>query len=439
MINGLPNSPQASSESSQEKSSLLNRILGSRWLILLFLVPLFVAIQFIEPHGSLGIERARTVVPEQITEKYILARAASGLIPWLLLSPIAIASQLVPSECSGAIFICLPIMTIIVGIVGFLALAFFIHHVWKLWKAGNTKKALSVLALPCLISVGYGAFVVMPGVVNNLNYQRLALDRLAEISKSTPFPSEIRSIELPNCSNPNNTCSKGFRIRFYNTPANGEITFFSNPTSITTSNTSICSTDVVGSIGYPGGGVLCTSKDGAGGRLFLDPKQTILLEASASSTEAMRTFLGHYGITLGTPLHISIPAPDPKNASYITEYGRIVTLKNGTAQYPGRFGGDKMYVMTYIGNEARIDINHDGREDIVLALSEYDPTDRPSNSLHRYFAVALNMPNGYIGTNILISSQMPFEFHDGEITYSKKDSDYYIYNGVTGELQFIKI
>lgn len=85
---------------------------------------------------------------------------------------------------------------------------------------------------------------------------------------------------------------------------------------------------------------------------------------------------------------------DAENAAYVIE-GKRINLRDGVAETAGAPGAVSTTVTRYFGNELRVDLNDDGREDVVFIL-----TQETGGSGVFYYAVAgLNTEHGYIGSD----------------------------------------
>lgn len=78
---------------------------------------------------------------------------------------------------------------------------------------------------------------------------------------------------------------------------------------------------------------------------------------------------------------------NPKNASYDIE-GESFLLQNGVATTTDT-------KITYFGNELRIDLSGDGKEDTAFLLT----VEKGGSGTFYYLVAALNTENGYTGTN----------------------------------------
>ena len=87
------------------------------------------------------------------------------------------------------------------------------------------------------------------------------------------------------------------------------------------------------------------------------------------------------------------PASDPLNATYIIE-GQPVTLVNGKAETEIAPGSASMKITRYFGNEVRLDLNGDNREDVAFLLTQ----EMGGSGVFYYVVATLNTENGYIGS-----------------------------------------
>ena len=87
-------------------------------------------------------------------------------------------------------------------------------------------------------------------------------------------------------------------------------------------------------------------------------------------------------------LRTQLQTQDPRNGTY-TFSGEAVTLHDGS-----NVAADGT-VTRYFGNEARADINQDGREDVVFLLTQ----DGGGSGTFYYVAAALGGARGVVGTN----------------------------------------
>jgi len=88
---------------------------------------------------------------------------------------------------------------------------------------------------------------------------------------------------------------------------------------------------------------------------------------------------------------------DPKQATFEVE-GVSITLVNGFAQYDDAPGSATKVTTRYFGNEAKGDLNGDGRDDVAFLVTQ----DRGGTGIFYYVVVALNTPEGYRTTNAFL-------------------------------------
>jgi heat shock protein HslJ len=112
---------------------------------------------------------------------------------------------------------------------------------------------------------------------------------------------------------------------------------------------------------------------------------------------------------------------DYKNLEYSIG-GRSVRLVDGVAEAPAAPGSASLIVTRYFGNEARGDLDGDGREDVAFLL-----TQEPGGSGTFFYVVAaLDLPSGFRGTEATllgdrISPQSTELRSDGTIVVSYAD------------------
>jgi heat shock protein HslJ len=112
---------------------------------------------------------------------------------------------------------------------------------------------------------------------------------------------------------------------------------------------------------------------------------------------------------------------DHRNIDY-TIAGRRVRLVDGRNETPAAPGSAARSVTRYFGNEARGDLNGDGREDVVFLL-----TQEPGGSGTFYYAVAaLDQPSGLAGSEAVligdrIAPQTTQVRDDGSVVVSYAD------------------
>ena len=94
---------------------------------------------------------------------------------------------------------------------------------------------------------------------------------------------------------------------------------------------------------------------------------------------------------------VPIVPVDYKNAEYMIA-GQSVRFTNGVSEIPAAPGSASKIVTRYFGNEVRHDLNADGREDVVFLVTQ----DTGGTGTFYYAVAALNMPEGYIGSQGLL-------------------------------------
>ncbi len=87
-------------------------------------------------------------------------------------------------------------------------------------------------------------------------------------------------------------------------------------------------------------------------------------------------------------------AANYKDATYVIE-GQHVTLVNGQAQTEAAPGSASKVVTTYFGNDLKVDLNNDGKEDVVFLLTQ----NSGGSGTFYYVVAALNTDHGYIGSD----------------------------------------
>lgn len=96
------------------------------------------------------------------------------------------------------------------------------------------------------------------------------------------------------------------------------------------------------------------------------------------------------------PQPVEAPATGPtdyKNATYIVN-GAPVMLINGHAETEAAPGSAAKIVTDYFGNEVRLDLNGDGREDIAFLLTQQTG----GSGTFYYAAAALDTESGWVGS-----------------------------------------
>lgn len=86
-----------------------------------------------------------------------------------------------------------------------------------------------------------------------------------------------------------------------------------------------------------------------------------------------------------------------RNATYIIA-GKPVTLINGHAEIAAAPGSASKISTDYFGNEVMLDLNEDGREDIVFLLTQQTG----GSGTFYYVVAALNTTNGYTGSHAVL-------------------------------------
>ncbi|MFZ1987532.1 MAG: hypothetical protein WAV21_00660 [Minisyncoccia bacterium] len=85
-----------------------------------------------------------------------------------------------------------------------------------------------------------------------------------------------------------------------------------------------------------------------------------------------------------------------KNISYVID-GQTVVLKNGMAETESATGSASKTTTTYFGNEAKGDLNGDGKEDIAFLLTQSGG----GSGTFFYVVAAFKTDAGYQGTSAL--------------------------------------
>lgn len=92
-----------------------------------------------------------------------------------------------------------------------------------------------------------------------------------------------------------------------------------------------------------------------------------------------------------------VTGTDYKNAEYVID-GRRIQLQNGVAEMEVAPGSASKVVTRFFGNEVFVDLNDDGRDDVVFLL-----TQNTGGSGEFYYVVAaLNTDKGYVGSQALL-------------------------------------
>ena len=85
---------------------------------------------------------------------------------------------------------------------------------------------------------------------------------------------------------------------------------------------------------------------------------------------------------------------DYKNISYIID-GQKILLTNGTSETEAAPGSASKIITKYFGDDLKIDLNNDGREDNVFVLTQ----ETGGSGTFFYVVAAINTENGYIGSD----------------------------------------
>lgn len=97
-----------------------------------------------------------------------------------------------------------------------------------------------------------------------------------------------------------------------------------------------------------------------------------------------------------TPVtNVGVDAKDARNAMYKID-GTEVTLEDGLSAVP-LAGAEATTTTRYFGNEAKGDLNGDGKDDVVFVLTQ----STGGSGTFYYAAVALRTDTGYVGSNAL--------------------------------------
>lgn len=88
---------------------------------------------------------------------------------------------------------------------------------------------------------------------------------------------------------------------------------------------------------------------------------------------------------------------DGRNSTIVVE-GVSVTLKNGVAEVAAAPNSSQKITTRYFGNEAKGDVNGDGREDVAFLISQSGG----GTGLFYYAVVALGTSDGYKTTNAFL-------------------------------------
>lgn len=85
--------------------------------------------------------------------------------------------------------------------------------------------------------------------------------------------------------------------------------------------------------------------------------------------------------------------PDYKNATYRID-GQLVILKDGVAEVAAAPGSASKIITRYFGNEAKTDLNGDGKEDVVFLLTQ----ETGGSGTFFYVVAAVQVSGGYEGS-----------------------------------------
>lgn len=92
----------------------------------------------------------------------------------------------------------------------------------------------------------------------------------------------------------------------------------------------------------------------------------------------------------------TVAEADYKNAEYIID-GRSVKLVNGLLEEEEVSGSAGKIITRYFGNDLVVDLNDDGRDDVVFYLTQ----ESGGSGVFYYVAAALNTVSGYLGSQAL--------------------------------------
>lgn len=102
---------------------------------------------------------------------------------------------------------------------------------------------------------------------------------------------------------------------------------------------------------------------------------------------------GFFLLNPGSNDNTRVESLDYKDVEYTIE-GKRVQLTDGYAETEISSGSASKTITRYFGNEVAHDLNEDGREDIAFLLTQ----EKGGSGIFFYLVAALNMPNGYIGS-----------------------------------------
>lgn len=91
-----------------------------------------------------------------------------------------------------------------------------------------------------------------------------------------------------------------------------------------------------------------------------------------------------------------VGATDSRNATY-TFSGTPIRLTNGLSSLPQEDSASPI-ATEYFGNELEVDLDNDGRKDVVMLLTQ----NTGGSGTFFYLAGALNTKNGYVGTQAML-------------------------------------
>ncbi|MEI7620594.1 MAG: META domain-containing protein [Candidatus Falkowbacteria bacterium] len=111
---------------------------------------------------------------------------------------------------------------------------------------------------------------------------------------------------------------------------------------------------------------------------------------------------------------------DSKDATYLID-GQSITLKGGVSEIEVEPGSSFKKITRYFGNDAKGDLNGDGKEDVAFLLTQ----DEGGSGTFYYLAVALATEKGYEGVNAVMLGDriapQTTEIADGRITVNYAD------------------
>jgi hypothetical protein len=137
----------------------------------------------------------------------------------------------------------------------------------------------------------------------------------------------------------------------------------------------------------------------------------------------------------------SVAQKDYKNIAYKID-GEIFQLKNGLSESEINSSSASKTTTRYFGNEARADLNGDGKEDIVFLLTQ----NNGGSGTFYYVVAALSSDDGYKGTNGIILGDriapQTTEIKDGEIIVNYADrklDDAFVVEPSIGVSKYLKV